>query len=336
MADNMRAVYFIDSKHGWAGGVEGRLYKTDDGGGSWQNVSIEAPREADVQNIFFLNDLVGWIVLQKSASSVLEYDRNYFRLMQTVDGGRNWRLQYEDKGVGISHLIFADQQNGWLTGIEYKRPVLNDYLILHTSDQGQHWEDASVELKRMVANHPDELNEGIMGVAFTQPTTTTVITSGLRMFQTANDGKSWRRVGSIQNKLGLTNVTRRLGLMQDKHLWSIGGTSGPNGTRGLLFIQKDEDSWTKNILNDVFFTDAVSPSKNQFLASGFVMNTEKVKGTYRGRQAGIVLSSIDNGKTWEVVYMNPGIQSVNAITFTDGFAWAVADKGLLIRLVPIR
>src|ERR1700738_574522 len=41
--NDLHSLYFIDSKHGWVGGVEGRLYKTDDGGTSWQDVSIEGP-----------------------------------------------------------------------------------------------------------------------------------------------------------------------------------------------------------------------------------------------------------------------------------------------------
>lgn len=327
----LQSVSFIDTKHGWAGGSGARLYKTEDGGASWEFVPIDGP-DLNAQNVFFLNSLVGWVVLQKDSPVPMESD-SYLRLIRTSDGGHTWKVQYEGKGISATQLAFVDERNGWLTGIEYTKPPLNNYLILHTADQGEHWEDAAAALKRMLAEHP-QMNDGIMGVAFKESTGATVITSELRMFQTTDQGNSWQRMGSIKNSYGQDSVVRRFGVIDGKYLWSIGGSSSPmRGTRGLLFIEHPQQSWTKYILNKVFFKDAVSLPNNRFLACGFMMETKLEGKTYSSHPEGIILYSPDGGRSWEVAYKNRRIQSVNAIaSLTDRLAWAAADDGVLIRL----
>lgn len=335
--ETLHSLFFLDPKHGWAGGANKRLFKTDDGGARWQKVQIGGPEEANVQNIYFISDLVGWLVLQRPVLSVLDKDQGYFRLMGTTDGGQSWRLAYEAKAAEVTALSFSDERKGWLTGIQHKGPSRYTYLVLYTADQGLHWEDYSVELKHVASdatNRPaDELNDGIMGVAFTDGSTTKVITSDLNLLKTSNDGRTWLRIGSIENKFGLTSVVRRFGRNEENDLWNIGGTSGHNGTRGLLFIEDEEHLWTKHILNGVFFNDGVSLSKGQFLACGFVVKTRLVRGTYQTERKGIILYSANNGKSWDIVYQDPHVQSINAITSVDnGVAWAAGENGLIVTL----
>jgi photosystem II stability/assembly factor-like uncharacterized protein len=267
-----------------------------------------------------------------------KYEDTYFRLFHTVDGGRNWDVQYEGEGVGGTQLVFAGDHNGWLTGIAYKNPLLQRYLILHTTDQGKHWNDASFELKRMIAENPQQVNEGIMGVAFKEPNTATVITSDMRLFSTGDDGKSWARIGSIQNKLGLDSSSRRFGVIDGKGLWSIGGrSSSDSGTSGNLFIQQQDHSWINHYLRGVFFTDAVHLSNDRFLACGFRMKVKLVGKEYSTYPEGVILYSPDGAETWEVVYNNPRIQKINSITVvSDGSGWAVGDNGMIIRLAFLK
>lgn len=335
--ESLHSVFFIDPKHGWAGGDGASLLTTNDGGVNWQPVRIDASRDLKAQNIYFLNAQVGWIGLQKDPANGFEDKDTYFKLIHTIDGGRNWDVQYESKAIRVTQLVFASEQNGWLTGIAYKNPLLQRYLILHTTDQGKHWNDASLELKRMIAENPHELSEGIMGVAFKEPITTTVITSDLRLFSTGDDGRSWARLGSLQNKLGMDSSSRRFGVIDGKRFWSIGGrSSSDSGTTGHLFLEQDNHSWVKYILDDVFFTDAIYLSHNRFLACGFSM-VKRVGRAISTHPEGIILYSPDNGLTWEVVYNNPEIQRINALTvLPDGSGWAVGENGTIIRLTVLR
>jgi photosystem II stability/assembly factor-like uncharacterized protein len=230
----LHSINFIDGKHGWAGGFGASLYQTDDGGATWKPIQVDGVSDLNVQSIILLNSLVGWIVLQKDSPVPMESD-SYLRLIETSDGGRTWVVRYEGKGISATQLAFIDDRNGWLTGLDYRKSPFTHQLILHTADRG---EDASAELKRMLAEHPQP-NEGIMGVAFRKSTGATMITTELRMFQTTDEGKSWERIGSIKNSYGQDSVVRRFGVIDGKFLWSIGGSSSPiRGTRGLLFTEQ--------------------------------------------------------------------------------------------------
>jgi photosystem II stability/assembly factor-like uncharacterized protein len=329
----LEAVYFSDEKNGWVGGAQGTLYRTVDGGENWQSIKLNAPAEMVVQNIFFLNDLTGWVVLQKPRDLTVDHDQPNFRLMCTRDGGRNWELQYQDSKVGITQLAFVDKENGWLAGVAYQRADSNSYFILHTRDQGRHWEDASLSLKSAAANDTNNLNQGVMGVVFSEGSSI-VMTSELNLYRTSNEGRSWVGIGSVQNRFGVTSVVRRLGVTTGKALWSIGGSSSSHsGTRGVLFAQKDEHSWMKYVLGDVFFEDAVSLSNDRFLAVGFLVKDAKMEKSYRTLSEAVVLSSIDNGKNWEIAYYNPKLSSINCISLVnDSLAWAAGQNGIVIKL----
>lgn len=290
----------------------------------------------NVQHIFFVNEHTGWIVLQRPRDVTDEPPAQpTFLLMGTRDGGRTWQSQYQSSNVGVTQLIFSDdEQNGWLTGIAYQKPVLNTYFVLHTNDQGDHWEDVSGELKRVTSNGASNNNEGVMGITWSAPNTATVITRELSVFRTSDEGQCWQQVGSLQGDIATSNVIRRMGTTVEERLWSIGGSnSSQSGTRGVFFMQQDEYSWVKHVLGDVFFQDAVSLLQNRFLATGSVSKLTEVHGTYHATNEAVVLVSLDDGKNWDVVYHNPRIASVNCIyKVNNSLAWAVGEAGLVIKL----
>jgi len=331
----LKAIHFSDERHGWIGGVSATLYKTDDAGANWQSITLDVPREMDVQHIFFVNEHTGWIVLQRPRDVTVEPPRQpTFLLMRTKDGGRTWQAQYQNSNVAVTQLIFSDEKNGWLTGIAYQMPVFNSYFILRTKDQGDHWEDISGELKRVASNDASNINEGIMGITSSASDSATVISSDLNLFSTSDQGQSWQRIGSLQSTYGTTNVIRRVGSGERGRLWNIGGSnSAHSGTRGVFFIQQDDRSWMKQVLGDVFFHDAVSLSQNRFLAAGLVAKLKELQGTYRATNESVVLSSIDGGKNWAVVYHNSHITTIDCIyKVNDSLAWAAGEAGLVLKL----
>jgi photosystem II stability/assembly factor-like uncharacterized protein len=217
--------------------------------------------------------------------------------------------------------------------VAYQKP-LSQLFILRTKDQGDHWEDVSTELRRVASNGTYIINEAIMGITSSEPALATVITSELSLFRTSDGGQAWERLGSLHNNIATNSVVRRLGKKDGERLWSIGGShSSHSGTRGVFFVQQDEHSWVKYVIGDVFFQDAVSLSQNRFLATGLVGKLTKSQRTYRAKDEAVVLSSVDGGETWGIVYHNPQITSVNCINLVnDSLAWAVGEAGLVIRL----
>jgi photosystem II stability/assembly factor-like uncharacterized protein len=112
-------IHFVDSLYGWTSRINGRPYKTTNGGIEWvqqTNLDIWASRD-----IYFLNRDTGWIVDNTSWSA----------LKMTTDGGINW--------VTISEILnpfefhyFPDPKHWVIIGTPQK------YI---TEDGGDSWID---------------------------------------------------------------------------------------------------------------------------------------------------------------------------------------------------
>jgi photosystem II stability/assembly factor-like uncharacterized protein len=333
--NSLTAIHFSDERHGWIGGASATLYKTDDAGTNWRRITLDVPREMGVQHISFVNEHTGWVVLQKARDPTLEPPQQpTFLLMSTRDGGLRWQSQYRGTNVTVTQLIFSDKENGWLTGVTYQTDSRKSIFILRTRDGGDHWKEVSDELKRVSSTGAANLNEGVMGISSSGPDSAVVITSDLILFSTADQGKNWQRIGSLQGMYGTTDVIRRMGSGERGRLWNIGGSnSAHSGTRGVLFVEQDDHSWVKQVLGNVFFSDAISLSQNRFLAAGLLARSIELHGTYRATNEAVVLISTDGGKNWGVVYHNPRITSVNCIYIVnDSLAWAAGNAGLVLKL----
>ncbi|MBI5256719.1 MAG: PKD domain-containing protein [Burkholderiales bacterium] len=77
-ASDVRAVSFADARHAWASGEAGALWRTVDGGLSWQRLA--APMPEGIRLLRFLDARTGWAVGYHST-----------RLMRTADGGVSWQ-----------------------------------------------------------------------------------------------------------------------------------------------------------------------------------------------------------------------------------------------------
>jgi len=96
-----------------------RIYKTMDGGSTWNLVNITGLTDtiASVNRIFFINESTGWAV----ASGILK----------TTDQGSNWITQLNEPFSGITSIHFVDSLYGWAS-IVGSRPY-------KTTDGGQTW-----------------------------------------------------------------------------------------------------------------------------------------------------------------------------------------------------
>ena len=83
---------FVDENHGWAMS-ENSLYRTTDGGKTWERLPQEPETDARFSAFFFVDASRGWLTAVKHAFSesyVLGYSSV---IMATNDGGRSWELQ---------------------------------------------------------------------------------------------------------------------------------------------------------------------------------------------------------------------------------------------------
>jgi photosystem II stability/assembly factor-like uncharacterized protein len=157
-------IHFLGETHGWIASNDA-IYRTSDGGKSWQPLRIDLPRNGALADMSFVSPKVGWVAVQKR-TSVSKYDENHTWLFQTTDGGQSWRLQHEDKASLVARVVFVNDEDGWLIGQRYIGlvPLRFNLLILRTSNQGRSWTDVSAELNRVAADDAGMVNDELVDI----------------------------------------------------------------------------------------------------------------------------------------------------------------------------
>jgi len=120
-SDNLYAVHFVSQTTGWAGGSNGTIMKTTDGGSSWTMQTL--PTTSTVLDIEFTSSNTGFLCCGNG------------KIFKTTNGGDDW---VEKDGGGSYALIgmqFRDATNGYAVG----GPTIGRGVIRKTSDGGETW-----------------------------------------------------------------------------------------------------------------------------------------------------------------------------------------------------
>ncbi len=104
---NFYSVFFASDTVGYIGGEDGVLYRTSNAGGSWDSLAIDSLFTLAVRDIYFINELRGWIVC----------DGGY--IGYTLDGGQTWTPQlqpylgfFQCKSIAFTEI----NVNGFIVG----------------------------------------------------------------------------------------------------------------------------------------------------------------------------------------------------------------------------
>jgi photosystem II stability/assembly factor-like uncharacterized protein len=124
-------MYFINPLKGWAGGEEGNIYITKDGGRRWVRKSLDF-RAVDIINIFFVDEHIGWV------------DGSIKGLFKTQNGGLTWKYQpfHQDEDQWfVSSIFFISRDIGYVIGMGFNNSIMNNTggFIFKTYDGGQNW-----------------------------------------------------------------------------------------------------------------------------------------------------------------------------------------------------
>jgi photosystem II stability/assembly factor-like uncharacterized protein len=113
------AVSFPNDLDGWVVGNEPAVYRTRDGGASWEYEPIDAPHTS-FWGVAAIGDARAWICGTGGT------------VYATSDGGDTWHRQPGPARVTLNGVCFLDSLNGWVVG--------DGGFIMRTTDGGVTWE----------------------------------------------------------------------------------------------------------------------------------------------------------------------------------------------------
>jgi photosystem II stability/assembly factor-like uncharacterized protein len=263
------SISFIDSQNGWAfapGTQVGILWRTEDGGGSWQQVSRFDESHPNlsktrIKRLKFLNKTDGWL-----------YDDS--SVWRSLDGGESWQLAF-DVGIGpatqVNHAVFVDE----------KRAVLaTSDGIYATADGGKNWkvEDQTSRFEAISA-----IGHQIWA-----------LNVGNEIIRSADAGKTWKKSAKIDSMASMASIqfiNQSEGWaagVEVSHVLSYAPTTAGRDFWGVLFHTNDGGkTWTQlPAPKDMGFERVVFTNSK----SGWLVGHN---GLYR---------TADAGRTWEAFF----------------------------------
>jgi photosystem II stability/assembly factor-like uncharacterized protein len=101
-AARFNSVSFVDRRQGWAVGSGGSIYRTVNGGSSWQPQTSGV--STDLLDVKFLDAREGWAVGDEGT------------VLHTTDGGRHWLNEHSSTTHSLERIFFSDRTHGWAVG----------------------------------------------------------------------------------------------------------------------------------------------------------------------------------------------------------------------------
>ncbi len=277
------AASFPDSLNGWVVGNDQAVYRTRDGGASWDCRKIDAPYHS-FWGVCFADNARGWICGTGG------------NIYSTVDGGETWSRQPAPARVTLNEICFLDSLTGWVVG--------NGGLIMRTADGGATWAEVesgttsdlnSLDFRsagRGWACGEDGLTlfwdgagwsarqggtgEDLMDIAFADDYSGWAVGSGRTVLKTEDAGVTW----TVQDIPGDVNpFLQGVSARRSSDAWVV----GLNGT--ILNTDDGGETWTIQSSGTLFGLRWV----------GFVSASEGWAVGY----GSTVLHTADGGRSWE-------------------------------------
>lgn len=170
------AMTFFDSLTGYWGG-DSTIYRTSNGGESWQPQNIESEVHFELWDIYFVDELYGWAV---------GYSNDFFDagiILKTIDGGGSWQINEHPSGIIGNAVFFTDSSHGIIVGFN----LFSGGLVRTTSDGGETWES------------PGGFNSWLNDVVFTDDNTGWIVGDYGLIGYTEDGGETWEQVESGTN-----------------------------------------------------------------------------------------------------------------------------------------
>ena len=258
----------------WVAGTKGKIFKSQNKGKTWLDVSLDLTNE-DIRDIhaFNKNEVI--------VMSVGEGDKS--KLYETRDGGQNWQILFRNPYPNgfFDSIAFWDNNSGLLLG----DPVDGYYYVAFTNDRGKHWQ------RTLKENLPTLMDKE---AAFAASGNTLIV---------GKHGQAWYTTGGFSasvmesNDYGNTWVRHKIALHAETQ--TSGGYGIGLNSQGKVFVTGgdylERDGHYSNLVTKNKSKWINVDTKNMGLRSAFscVKNTCIITGKLGSD------ISLDSGKTWK-------------------------------------
>jgi hypothetical protein len=130
----LQAVDFASSRHGYAVGQDGQVFKTSNRGGRWLDLS--GVGNDDAAGLSFSSPSRGFLALRRFGAD------SYGYVLRTTDGGRTWRPQLVGTEEPSPDGIAATGPSGAFL-------LANSSTLLFTNSGGDHGDPSKVSIKTL-------------------------------------------------------------------------------------------------------------------------------------------------------------------------------------------
>lgn len=188
------------------------------------------------------------------------------QIKKTTDGGNIWEITYENEDISFNSLIFSNNRNGWIVGMENREPI-----ILNSQDKGLHWQKVRVDKKFFP--ELDEKFNSFQDICANKFGKVWLVGDGGIVEATVNE-----KTLEISNIIPTEENLFSVHCNENNEVWAV-------GEKGAVFHY--QNSWTKKIIdNSPLLTKVKSINNKVWILGGL-------------HSQGILLRSQDNGISWE-------------------------------------
>ena len=133
--ENLKSVYFVNNRVGFAVGGNGTVIKTRNSGKSW--ITLETHTHINLKGVWFIDRETGFVIGDKNT------------ILSTYDGGKSWNEVDVPIVADFSAIQFVDPIHGYIVGQYDKGGV-----FLKTSDGGTTWTCKIINVNCADGNDP--------------------------------------------------------------------------------------------------------------------------------------------------------------------------------------
>jgi photosystem II stability/assembly factor-like uncharacterized protein len=304
--NNLLTVKAVDNNIVWAGGANGEVLKTTDGGKNWTSAGGGIIGTDSIESIEALDANTAFISI---------YSGNSGKILKTTNGGLSWSLVSSVIGVAIGGMQMKTSLEGYAIG----SPLGGKWIVLKTIDGGNTWQNMETappedSLTSIIQGYYGPLILRPAGVQLSGDMISFGSVSGM-VYHSTNLGTTWNDypVGKSDFILSALHFNSlNIGMAGSGFIAYVTAGLTSNTTDGGISWNSESPVSTKNVT-------CISGLGNEFWAT----------------TGGSIAYTKNNGQAWS--FSTPGHWGsvpLNALSFSPNSiqlnGWAVGNSGLIL------